>query len=154
MQPSPAQMAHMVFIQAIPNELSQFNCTSHMLMVLIHLDGRLNLTAVAKKAGLPIKDAVNAAAQLSAINIIETTSNGSGHLNADFVNYMKNQLSMVVGPIAEILIEDAAKDLGHTIEAFPAFQAADLVEILAKDINQKDKRITFKQNMVARIKQG
>ena len=144
----------MVFKQAIPNELSQFQCSSHMLMVLIHLDGRSNLAVVSKKAGLSIKETVKAVDQLLTIQVIENTSNGGANLNEDFVKYMKNQLSTFVGPIAEILVEDAATDLGHTIEAFPAFKAADLVEILAKDIKREDNRISFKQNMIARIKQG
>jgi hypothetical protein len=154
MQPSPAEMAHMVFKHAIPKELSQFECSSYMLMVLVHLDGRSNLAAVSKKAGLSIKDAVSSVSRLLAINIIETTPNGGAYLNNDFVNDLTKQLSVAVGPIAKILIEDAVTDLGYTIDTFPAFKAADLVEMLAKDIKREDKRISFKQQMVARIKQG
>lgn len=152
MQPSPAEMAHMVFKQAIAQELSQFKCTSHMLTLLVHLDGKSNLTAVAKKAGMSIKDAVAAASQLSAINSIEATNNGNAFLDADFLKYLMGQLSAAVGPIAEILVEDAVNDLGHTLEAVPAFKAADLVELLAKDIKKEDKRMAFKQSMIARIK--
>lgn len=154
MQPSTAEMAHMVFKPAIPKELSQFECSSHMLMVLVQLDGRSNLAAVSKKAGLSIKDAVNSVSQLLAINIIENTPNGGAYLNKDFVSDLAKQLSVAVGPIANILIEDAVTDLGYTIDTFPAFKAADLVEMLAKDIKREDKRISFKQQMVARIKQG
>lgn len=154
MQPSPSEMAHMVFKHAIPNELSQFECSSHMLTVLVHLDGQSNLAAVSKKAGLSIKDAVNSVNQLLAIKIIEASSNGGAYLSKDFVNYLTKQLSVAVGPIGKILIEDAVADLGYTIDTFPAFKAADLVEMLAKDIKREDKRISFKQQMVARIKQG
>ncbi len=152
MPPSPAEIAHMVFKHAPSQELSQFKCTSHMLTLLVHLDGKLNLTAAAKKAGLSIKDAVAAATELAAIKAIEITQNGNGYLGKDFITYLAGQLSTAVGPIAEILIEDAAKDLGHTLESVPVFKAADLVEILARDIKKEDKRVAFKQNMIAQIK--
>jgi hypothetical protein len=154
MQPSPAEMAYMIFKHTIPRESIQFECSSHMLMVLVHLDGRSNLTAVSKKAGLSIKEAVNSVTRLLAINIIETTPNGGAYLNKDFVNDLTKLLSVAVGPIAEILIEDAVTDFGHSIDTFPVFKAADLIEVLAKDIKREDKRISFKQQMVARIKQG
>lgn len=152
MEPSPAEMAHMVFKHVASQELSQFNCTSHMLTLLVHLNGELNLTAAAKKAGLSIKDAVAAATELAAIKVIEVTKNGNAYLDMDFISYLAGQLSTAVGPIAEILVEDAVKDLGHALESVPVFKAADLVEMLAKDIKKEDKRVAFKQSMIARIK--
>ena len=154
MNSSPAEMAHMVYQPSIPDKLCKFTCTSHMLRVLVHLDGNDNLATVAKKAGLSIKEAMAAVSQLSAAKLVQKVNTGSSVLSPDFFSYLKQQLSSVLGPIAEILIEDAVGDLGLSTDEFPAFRAAELVELLAKDIQNEDKRIMFQKNMVARIKQG
>ncbi len=153
MNSSPAEMAHTVYQAVIPVKLCKLTCTSHMLRILVHLDGNNNLATVAKKAGLSIKEAITAVSQLSAAKLVQQVNTGSSILGPDFFSFLKQQLSSVLGPIAEILIEDALGDLGLNKNEFPLFKAAELVELLAKDIQNAEKRITFQKNMVARIKQ-
>jgi hypothetical protein len=125
-----------------------------MLRLLTALDGTLNLVGVAKKIGLPLKVILAAANQLTSYKLIAPVGGVVQYLAKDFMRYLLEQLSTAVGPIAEILIEDSIKELGYTIETIPIFKAPELVEILAKDIQREDKRLSFKQNMLLRIKQG
>ena len=154
MQASPAEMSHTVYRRSIPAELVEYRCTSHMLTLLAALDGRANLTAVAKQTGLPMKSALSAATSLLELQLIQMADGAALYLDQSFIAYLKGELSTAVGPIAEILIEDGIKDLGHTLDAFPAYKAAELVELVAQDIQKEDRRIAFQQKMVARIKQG
>ena len=41
-------------------------------------------------------------------------------LDEDFFEYLQAQLSLALGPIAEVLIEDALNDLGHQHTQFPS----------------------------------
>jgi len=154
MQPSSSEISYMIYQCSIPNDLLEFTCDSHMLKVLTALDGATNLGGVAKKAGLPIKMAIAAAAQLLKYKLIEPSSDAAQGLSQEFMIYLHEQLSAAVGPIAEILVEDASRELGYTPDTLPAFKAAELVELLAQDIQRDDKRIAFQQSMVARIKKG
>jgi hypothetical protein len=154
MQASPAEMSHAVYRRAIPEELVEYRCTSHMLTLLAALDGSANLTAVAKQVGLPMKSVLSAASSLLELQLIQMADGAARYLDQAFMAYLKTELSTAVGPIAEILIEDGIKDLGHSIEAFPVYKAAELVELLAQDIQKEDRRIDFQQKMVARFKQG
>ena len=152
MQASPAEMSHAVYKRSIPEELVEYRCTSHMLTVLAALDGSANLTVLAKQIGLPMKSVLSAASSLLELHLIQMADGVACYLDQDFMTYLKAELSTAVGPIAEILIEDGVKDLGHSLDAFPAYKAAELVELLARDIQKEDKRVDFQQKMVTRIK--
>lgn len=154
MQLSAAEMAHRIYKTVISNDIVEIKCTNHMLKVMVCLDGTSNLVTVSSNAGLTMKEAIDAVTQLSTLNLIEATNNVEAYLKPEFFSYLKKQFSASVGPVAEILIEDAVNDLGHSMEAFPAIKSAELVELLAKDIQRDDKRLTFQQNMIALIKQG
>jgi hypothetical protein len=154
MQISPSEMAYMVFKHTIPDGFFEFKCNSHILKVFAMLDGTANLATISKKTALPLKTVSESISQLLNLKLVTATNEGGIYLDEHFLNFLQVQLSAAVGPIAEILIEDAIKDLGHHVESFPAFKSADLVEVLAKDIQREDKRIEFQQKMVARIKQG
>ena len=152
MQASPAEMSHAVYKRSIPEELVEYRCTSHMLTVLAALDGSANLTVLAKQIGLPMKSVLSAASSLLELHLIQMADGVACYLDQDFMTYLKAELSTAVGPIAEILIEDGVRDLGHSLDAFPVYKAAELVELLARDIQKEDRRVDFQQKMVARIK--
>ncbi|GAI97457.1 unnamed protein product [marine sediment metagenome] len=58
-----------------------------------------------------------------------------------------------MGPIADVLIEEAVTDLDHSKGEFPRHRAAELVNLLASEIRREEKRIVFQQNMVKKIKE-
>jgi hypothetical protein len=154
MHTSPSEMALMVFKHTLPDGFVEFHCNSHMLKILMMLDGTANLATICQKTTIPLKAAADAISQLQSLKLITMTNRGIANLDESFLNFLKTQLSVAVGPVAEILIEDAIKDLGHQVESFPIIKAADLVLALAKDIQREDKKIEFQRKMMARIKQG
>ena len=50
-------------------------------------------------------------------------------------------------------MEEALADLGHSTGALPVHQAAELVELLAHEIQREEQRIEFKQKLVKMIMQ-
>jgi hypothetical protein len=97
-----------------------------------------------------VRDAVN---KLLRLELIEPVENAIPVLDRDFLGHLKRDLSLAIGPLAEVLIEDAINDLGYSIEKFPEHRVAELVEMLAREIHREDKRAIFKHNMVSRIKE-
>jgi hypothetical protein len=55
--------------------------------------------------------------------------------------------------VAEVLIEDAVNDMGYSVEKFPSQRAAELVEMLGRDIHREEKKTAFKQSLVSKIKE-
>ncbi|MFH0785472.1 MAG: hypothetical protein V2B20_26455 [Pseudomonadota bacterium] len=154
MQPSPAEMAQMIFKQSIPDGLFEFKCNTHMLKVLLVLNGTDNPAAISKKTGLPPKAVSDALLQLLNLQLVTAVQENGIFLDRSFLDFLQAQFSAAIGPVAEFIIEETIKDLGHHVDSFPKTKAADLIMALAKDIQREDKKLIFKQNMIVRMKQG
>ena len=154
MQPSTPESAYMVYKRVIPSNYFEFKCDSHMLKVLLCLNGKINNASIAKQTGLSLDELTKATSKLLSLDLIASADGDAIYLSRDFMDFLKAQLSIAVGPIAEILIEDSIKDLGHESGRVPQFKAANLVELLSKEIQNGERRMAFQQNMVARIKKG
>jgi predicted transcriptional regulator len=151
MDMSSTQISHMVFRRISPVNRGTFSLEGQTLSVLMELDGTKTLAAVAKDLGLNIAAMREVVSRLLQLGLIEQTDDAVSKVDQEFMAYLSSQLAIAVGPIASILIEDAARDLGQTLLHFPSHRAAELVDILAREIQREEKRVAFKQNMVMKI---
>ncbi|MDY7034997.1 MAG: hypothetical protein SV375_02370, partial [Thermodesulfobacteriota bacterium] len=85
--------------------------------------------------------------------LVEADEDALSVLDKDFINYLNEQLSMAIGPIARVLVEDAISDLGYSPHRFPSHQAAELIDLLAREIQREEKMITFQKNMLNKVKE-
>ncbi len=143
----------LIFRRADRGDLGEFSLDSHMLSVLVELDGRRSLGSVAKKAGLDMGTVKGVIFRLLKLRLIRPEGRGISLLGTDFFDYLNVQLSLALGPIADVLIEEAVTDLDHSKHEFPRHRAAELVNLLAREIRREEKRIVFQQNMVKKIKE-
>lgn len=143
----------LVFRRADRGDLGEFSLDSHMLSVLVELDGRRSLGSVAKKAGLDMGTVKGVIFRLLNLKLIRPEGRRISVLGRDFFDYLNVQLSLALGPIADVLIEEAVTDLDHIKREFPRHRAAELVNLLAREIRREEKRIVFQQNMVKKIKE-
>jgi hypothetical protein len=91
--------------------------------------------------------------KLIEMELIEEAKPGISKLGRDFFEFLNAQLSLAIGPLSAILIEDAIHDLGHSINNFPNYRAAELVDLISRDIPREDKRNVFKHKMLTKIKE-
>jgi len=151
---STGKLLKLVFRRVNRKDLGEFSMDSHMLGLLMEVDGKRSLNQIAQSRGWKLGDIQNAIVRLLELKLIAPVQQANVvTVDEDFLDYLRLQLSHAVGPIAEILIEDAISDLGHPRERFPANQAAELVDLLAKEIQREDKAMQFKKNIVDKIKQ-
>ena len=153
MDVSTGDLPVLVFRRAVRDDLAEFSFDGQMLSVLMELDGQKNLGEIASKTGLKMSDIRIVIGKLLDLKLIEPVEEAISVLDGDFFDYLEEQLSLAVGPIASILIEDSVTDLGHSISRFPSHRAAELVDLLDRQIQREEKRIVFKQNMVQRIRE-
>jgi hypothetical protein len=125
-----------------------FSVDGQMLSALMELDGKKAVGAIADRMGLDMNAMSHLIVRLLEIKLIEPVGEAIATVNGEFFDYLRHQLSTAVGPIAAILIEDGVNDFGHTLSRFPRKHAAELVEILSRDIQREDKRNQFKRNML------
>jgi len=149
---SSGDISAMVFRRLVRGDTEEVSFDADMLMVFMELDGKKNLAAVAKKTGLKMGLLRQAISKLIGLRLIEAAEDAIPLIDRDFLEHLKLELSLAIGPLAEILIEDAVNDLGHKLSRFPSYKAAELVELLGRQIQRDDKREGFNQNMFRKIK--
>ena len=142
----------LVFKRVMKENAGEITFDPKMLVVFMELDGKKSLAAVAKNTGQKMSTLREAVTKLLRLNLIEPVHSGLSFVDGDFVDRLKKELSLVVGPLAEIVIEDAAADLGHDLSRFPTQRAAELVDLIGREIKREEKRVVFLRNMVNIIK--
>ncbi len=143
----------LVFKRIAREDIGEFSLDNNMLRVLMELDGKKNLSEVAKKTNVDMGTMRKTMSKLLQLNLVEPVEVTVPMLDEDFFDYLQVQLSLAIGPIAEVIIEDALIDLGHQRTQFPSHRAAELVGLLAREIQREERMDTFKQNMVNKIKE-
>lgn len=143
----------MVFKPVVKNDLGNFSLDGHMLSVLMALDGKLTIGQVVQKTGLNMATMRDSAAKLQKLKLIEPVERAVDSVDQDFMGFLVAELSLAIGPVAEVIVEDGLEDLGFTFKNFPTHRIAELINLLAQEIQREQKKSEFKQNMVQKIKE-
>jgi hypothetical protein len=150
---SSGEISFMVFRHVTRENAGEFSLDGQMLSVLMELDGKKSVAVVAKQAGLGMGNMRSIISKLFELNLIEPVEDAISTLDEDFFDYLKSQLAVAIGPIAEVIIEDVVIDLGHRLSQFPSSRAAELIDLISRDIQKEEKRNNFKQKMLSKIRE-
>ena len=143
----------LVFKPVVKDDLGNFSLDGHMLNVLMALDGQMTLGQVAQRTGLNMANLREAASKLHKLKLIESVDRAGNTIDQDFFSFLIAELSLALGPLAEVIVEDGVEDLGYTLQNCPTQRAAELINLLAQEIQRDQKKSEFKQNMVQKIKE-
>jgi hypothetical protein len=142
-----------VFSRADRKDIGNFSIDNQMLSVLMALDGQKSMLVISKKLHLSMDTLKEVSAKLIEMKLIQEAKTTVSKLGKDFFDFLNIQLSLAIGPLSAILIEDAIHDLGHGMNNFPSHRAAELVDLISREIQREDKKNIFKQKMLLRIKE-
>ncbi len=123
-----------------------------MIRVLIAIDESKNLGQVGREVGMSMAAFQETLSQLIKLNLIEPLRKDVAYLDESFIQALQATLSQSVGPMAEILIQDAAANLNLAVSQIPKIQVAELISALSMEIPDEDSKIQFKKAMVELIK--
>lgn len=144
-------ISHLVFRRVLRNDLGSVSLTSQALNLLVSLDGKEPLGTLAAKLGLPMTKVRDLTADLHRRGLVEPVSVAGTLLGPNFLAHLKAQLALAIGPIAGVILEDAIADLGHAPSRFPAHRAAELVDLLSREIHRDEKRTAFQKSMLQKL---
>jgi predicted regulator of amino acid metabolism with ACT domain len=150
---SSGDISAKVFRRVVREDAAEYSFDAQMLTLFMELDGKKSLAVISKKTGLKMSTLRQATGKLLKFQLIEQVAEAISAVDADFMDTLKRELSLAIGPLAQILIEDAVIDLGHSVAQFPSRRAPELVESLSREIQREDKRAAFKYAMVRKIKE-
>ena len=137
---------------AIKGNLGEFSLDSHMLQVLMQLDGKKNLATVASALNLDAATMKKVIARLAKLGLVEKPGPLVPGISKAFIDDMIAQLANAMGPIAEVVFEDELEAFGGDPTKIPKNRAAELITRLANEIPREEKKLEFQQAMVARLK--
>ena len=123
-----------------------------MIRLLIAIDKSKHIDELATEVGMDDPTMQATLRKLMDLKLIEPVRKTGDAVGARFVNQLKNQLARAVGPMAEILIEDLAADMGGPLAELSRSQAAELISSLAVEIPDQETRVQFTRSMLDIIK--
>lgn len=153
MSVSSGGVADLVLKRILKEDIGKLTLNGDMLNVLISLDGKKTLGQVAQQTGMSLVDIRPIVVELAKKKLIAKVEQTVDVVDADFVNYVTSMLSRAIGPLGAIVLEDGIEDLGYTKQTFPQKRCAELVNLLAQEIQREDKRIEFKEQMLTKIRE-
>ena len=146
-------ISRMVLKRKVSADLGEVSLDSQMLQVLMELDGSKNLAQVARSLNMNMKHLREILNKLQNLRLIEVAHDAMPMVGKDFFKLLSSELSRAMGPIAEVVIEDEISDMGEDPSSFPAHRAAELVDLLARQIIREERKVTFQQSMVKKLRE-
>jgi len=150
---SSSELSAMVFKRVVRQDIGKFPLDHKMLSVFMELDGKTPLAVVAQKAGMNMGSMRDTIAKLMQNGLVEKVDREIVMLDKDFFDYLVAHLSLAVGPIAQVLIEDEVETMGYELSQFPGHRAAELIDNLAQEIRREEKKNVFLKMMAAKIRE-
>jgi hypothetical protein len=144
-------ISYLVFKLTVINEGGELTLDAQMFRVISELDGKKTIGTIAKNMGIDVKTMREIIRRLLDLEVIVPADGAIPMLKEDFFGYLTDQLSLAIGPMAELLIEDALATLGYDRNRFPIHRAEELIDLLAQKIYREEKRSVFKQNLIKKI---
>ncbi|MBF0396336.1 MAG: hypothetical protein HQK78_06160 [Desulfobacterales bacterium] len=153
MEDRSGDISGLVFKRVVKSDQGEVALSSQMLQVLMELDGKKNLGSVSKSLGVAMIDLRKIISKLYQNKLIIKVEASVAVLDKGFWDYLGENLSQAMGPIAEILIEDEIADMGLSKGKVPKSKAAEIVSLLARQIPREEKKVAFQQAMVKKLKE-
>ncbi len=145
-------VSSMTFKTSIRVDIGEISLDGQMLIVLMELDGKRNAGLIAQAVGMSMTEVSAIISKLSRRHLIQVAEQDQPMLGEDFFDFLIDQLSLVVGPISQLLLEDAAKEIGQGSASIPKMRAAELIDLIARQIPEEKQRLLFIQSMMQKLK--
>jgi predicted transcriptional regulator len=149
---SSSELSSMVFKRVVRQDIGEFPLDHQMLSVFMELDGKAPLSAIVQKSGLNMSSMREIIAKLMQNGLVEKVDPKIVMLDKDFFDYLMAHLTLAVGPIAQVLIEDEVENLGYELSRFPGHRVAELTDNLAQEIRRQEKKNVFLKMMATKIR--
>jgi hypothetical protein len=147
------EISALIFRQVVRNHHKDFSLDRRLLEIFLELDGKKTLGTIAGKKGLNMVQMRTAIERLIQLDLIEPAEIPSNNVDFEFMEFLIAQFSKAIGPIARVLIEDEIVEMGYSAARFPCSNAAELVDLLSREIKREDKKTEFQTNLVRKIKE-
>ncbi len=126
--------------------------------VLASIDGATTAAELAREAGVEDIEFAKLLYRLKLQGLVElavvqhSAPVQKALAGPQFFHALTTAVAAALGPLAEIIIDDAVEDLGFTRATFPREAVAALAERISGEIREPDKRVRFQQTMLQMLR--
>lgn len=150
-------------------EINKFTCSGKELEVLLLVrenNKPAKIIDYIKKNGY---DPVSLITSLDSLNLIDVKTRVAKSKNRktgaevsqkdsfvdlmQLMSFIEARFLEAVGPIADVILDDAVDDMGEKKKGFSLKRIPELINILSREIPREDKRIEFQKAMIAKLKE-
>ncbi len=124
-----------------PPELGQALVSLSALHVWRALDGQSALSTLAGRAGLPLKVVLSGAEELVDLGLAYPA--GEAYVDPVFVDELTREAVDILGPVAEVFVEDALFELGLDQEMLAVAALDDLITTVATQFRRSEWQLDF-----------
>ncbi len=136
------------FRKVIRKDSNEISLDADMIRLLIAIDENKSLYQIAEEVDMETTTLKKTLSKLLEQRLIEPVKKDVPYLDRVFLEALRINLSKIIGPMAEILIEDVVADMELKTSEIPVNQAAELINNLSLEIPEEKGRIEFKKSML------
>lgn len=134
--------------KVIRKDQNQVSLDADMIRLLIAIDENKSLYQIADEVDMRADILKANLEKLLQQGLIEPVKKDLPVLDRIFLQALRINLSKVIGPMSEILIDEVVSEMKLTSPGIPVDQAAELITTLSHEIPDEEKRIEFKKSMM------
>ena len=138
----------MFFRKIIRKDSDEISLDADMIRLLIAIDENKSLYQIAEEVDMETTTLKKTLRKLLNQRLIEPVKKDVPYLDHLFLEALRINLSKVIGPMSEILIEDVVAEMELKTSEIPVNQAAELINNISLEIPDEKDRIEFKKSML------
>jgi DNA-binding MarR family transcriptional regulator len=145
--------ARLYFRKRLRTDLAAVSLDADMIRLLLAIDERKSLYQIAAEVDMDAAAFKQNLKKLLEQGLIETVQKTAALVDRRFLPSLRVSLARLIGPMADIVVEETLAELRLDAAALPVDQAAEVIRLAALEIPDDDSRIRFKKSIVAILNQ-
>ena len=141
--------AALYFRKKIRKDLQTVPLNADMIRLLLAIDERKSLYQIAAEVEMDAAAFKKSLKSLLEQGLIEAVPKTTVQVDSGFLPSVRMNLARVIGPIADIVVDDSLAQLKLDGASIALEQAAELINHMALEIPDEDSRIRFKKAMIS-----
>jgi hypothetical protein len=141
--------AALYFRKKIRKDLQTVSLNADMIRLLLAIDERKSLYQIAAEVEMDAAAFKKSLKSLLEQGLIEAVPKTTVQVDSGFLPSVRMNLARVIGPIADIVVDDSLAQLKLDGASIALEQAAELINHMALEIPDEDSRIRFKKAMIS-----
>ena len=144
----PKNAAGLYFRKKIHKDLQAVSLDADMISLLLVIEEEKSLYQIAAEVEMDGASFKSTLKRLLEQGLIEIVQKRAPRLGKTFLQAVSVNLTRVIGPVAEIILEEAAADLDLNPSEITVDQAAELICRISREIPDEDSRTQFQRSIM------